>query len=444
MRTAHRRHQSPSSTRTVSGRAVLLGLALIPLQGYISLYGFLFPQSHPATVSLYYNAVVTLLVLVAINSVVRRCWPAHAFTPGELAVVYVMQALATALFGHDQMHNIVPVVAYPVWHATPDNKWMDLFGEYLKSWITPLDRRVLWVYYDSHQPLLASTYWRGWVAPAAAWTFFIAAMCWTMLCLNALLRRNWTDESKLSFPIVQLPLEMVDVRGRLYRSKAMWIGFTVAMAVDVLNGLHHLYPSVPAFLGARGAAYDLGQQLKNMPWRAIGWTPLNVYPFAVGLAFFIPLDLAFSCWFFYVWWKWVKIASAAAGWGRIARAPWIDEQSFGAYLALAGYSVWAGRPALVKAWRSVFGVDVGDQGEPLRYAWAVAGAALGFAALTVFLMAAGASFAGAASWLAVYLAISLAIARVRAELGSPVHDLHFMGPEVALVEAFTPKQLGTP
>jgi len=201
---------------------------------------------------------------------------------------------------------------------------------------------------------------------------------------------------------------------------------------------------VPAFLGARGAAYDLGQQVKNMPWRAIGWTPLNVYPFAVGLAFFIPLDLAFSCWFFYVYWKVVKIVSAAAGWGRLPRSPWVDEQSFGAYMALAFYSLWSGRSALLRGWQALFGHRVGDEGEPLPYHLAMAGAVAGFFATTLFLMAVGASFVGASSWLLIYLAISVAVARIRAELGSPVHDLHFMGPEVALVEAITPKGLGEP
>jgi hypothetical protein len=429
---------------TVRVRAVLLGIALIPIQGFISLYGFLFPQSHPATVSLYFNAVITLLVLVVANAGIGRLRPRWALSPAELSVIYVMQALATALYDHDQMHNLVPVVAYPVWHATQDNGWMDLFGQYLKPWVTPLDRRVLWVYYDSHLPLLATPHWRGWIMPALSWSLFMFLMCWVMLCLNALFRRNWADESKLSFPIVQLPLEMVSRRGELYRSKLMWIGFLIAMAIDILNGLHHLYPQVPSFLGARSAAYDLGQQVKNMPWRAIGWTPLNVFPFAVGLAFFIPLDLAFSCWFFYVYWKWVRIGSAAAGWGRIPRSPWVDEQSFGAYMALAFYSLWSGRNALMAGWQALFGRRASHDNEPLPYHVAMIGALIGFSAITVFLMGVGASFVGATSWLLIYLAISLAVARIRAELGSPVHDLHFMGPEVALVQAFSAKSLGKP
>lgn len=429
--------------RPVTLRALLLGLALIPVQGFVSLYGFLFPQSHPATVSLYFNAVVTLLALVVLNAFVRRVRPQWAFSPAELGTVYIIQALTTALYGHDQLHNLVPTVAYPVWHATEDNRWMELFGQYLRPWVTPLDHRALWAYYDSHMPLLATPYWRSWVAPVLAWSLFVVLMCWTWLCLNALFRKNWMDESKLSFPIVQLPLEMVSPAGKLYMSKLMWIGFAVAAAIDILNGLHHLYPQVPSFLGARSAAYDLGQQVKNMPWSAIGWTPLNVFPFAVGLAFFIPLDLAFSCWFFYVYWKAIRIGSAAAGWGQIPRSPWIDEQSFGAYMALAGYSLWAGRKAFADGWQSLLGRSVSDRDEPLPYKVAMIGGLAGFAALTVFIMAAGASFPGAVGWLLIYLAISVAVSRIRAELGSPVHDLHFMGPEAALVEAFPPKTLGT-
>ena len=38
----------------------------------------------------------------------------------------------------------------------------------------------------------------------------------------------------------------------------------------------------------------------DRPWSAIRGTRISVYPFAVGLAFFLPLNLSFSCWFFFV------------------------------------------------------------------------------------------------------------------------------------------------
>jgi hypothetical protein len=427
--------------KRISLRAVLLGLVLIPVQAWFCTWTQIIWQSHPGTVSLYFNAVVTLLVLVAANFVLRRVAPKVALSAGELGVIYVMQALCTALFDHDQLHNLVPLVAAPVWNATPDNKWGDLFGQFLKPWFTPTDQHVLWAYFDSRMPILQTPYWRGWVAPALMWSLFMFAMWVTMLSLNALFRRNWTDESKLSFPIVQLPLEMINPRRELYRSKLMWIGFGIAAIIDVVNGLHVMYPSVPSFLGSY---YDLGAHMRSMPWQAIGWTPMNVFPFAVGLAFFIPLDLAFSCWFFYVWWKVVLIGSAAAGWGRIPRAPWVAEQCHGAYWALAMYSLYAGRKALGDAFRSLFGAKVDDRGEPIPYRLAMVGLIAGFGGATAFLMAVGATFQAAVAWLVIYLMLSVAIARIRAELGSPVHDLHGVAPEAILVDAFTARGLGKP
>jgi hypothetical protein len=74
----------------------------------------------------------------------------------------------------------------------------------------------------------------------------------------------------------------------------------------------------------------------------------------------------------------------------------------------------------------------------MPYRWAVLGmiAALGY--LIGFCYMAGMSIWVAVIFFVIYYAISTAICRMRAELGSPVHDLHFIGPDQTL-----PKILGT-
>jgi len=417
-------------------RAVILGLLLIVPQAYFSLHGFTWGQSHPATVSLYFNVVVTLFLLALLNMLLRRFVPRLELGRGELVVIYGMLAVVTALYGHDQLHNMVPVVAHPVWHATPENDWEQLFVNEIPEWLTVKDPQALYAYFDGREPFFASPHWRPWVVPALSWSGFMLLMTWVFLCMNALFRRQWTEESKLSFPIVQLPLEVVSPRCTLFRNNLFWIGFGVAFAIDVVNGLHVLYPTIPSILGEYSGKYDLGVQLRTMPWRAIGWTPLGVFPFAIGLGFFIPLDLSFSMWFFYVFWKFVRIFTAGVGIQQLPRAPWVDEQNFAGYVILALASVWATRKHLVAALRSALGgVRIDDQGEPLPYRWALWGAIAGVVGIIVFCMYAGMSFWGVSLWLAAYLLISVGIARIRAELGSPVHDLHFMGPEVALIES---------
>jgi len=76
------------------------------------------------------------------------------------------------------------------------------------------------------------------------------------------------------------------------------------------------------------------------------------------------------------------------------------------------------------------------------YRLAALGLIAGFSGTVAFLMAIGATFAGAVAWVVIYLLISVAIARIRAELGSPVHDLHDIAPEDVMIYAFTTKGLG--
>ncbi len=432
-RTATLRRRPPP--RPVSWRAVLIGLVLIPPNAWFVVHGLFWGQSRPTTVSLVFNVVTTLFLLCLANSALRRARPRWALSHGELIVIYGMLSVASATCGLDQIQTMVEVVAHPIWGATPENKWEDLFLKQMPQWVTVTDQETLEAYFDSRMPMLASAHWRPWMPVALVWAGFSLTLMFVMLCLNTLFRKQWTDEAKLSFPIVQLPLEMTRPKSPLWANSLFWIGFTAAFLIDILNGLHFLYPRVPHILGEMSSKFDLGSYITAMPWRAIGWTPMRVFPFGVGLAFFIPLDLAYSSWFFYVTNKLVQVTSAALGWGNLPKAPWIDEQMHAAYLTLAAFCLWSSRKHLAAAIHSVVGQrEFDDSEEPMPYAWAFWGAVGGFAALMVFCLRAGMSLWAAGTFMLIYFGLSIAIARVRAELGSPVHDLHKIGPEAVITE----------
>ncbi len=433
---------SPSRAQRVTFRAILLGALLIPPNCWFVLHGYFFGNSRPTTVSLFFNVVVTLLILGFINRFVARRMPGKELLAGELVTIYAMLSVSSALCGLDQIQTLAPVVAYPHHHATPENDWQHLFLKDMPVWLAVTDVDTLDAYYDSRQSMFATGMWRGWLAPAGAWSAFTFALMMVMLCINTLFRKQWTEEAKLSFPVVQLPLEMSKPDAPIYRNALLWIGFLVAFSLDIIRGLHILYPSVPDLWGSV-YQHDLGTMVKEAPWNAIGWTPLAVLPFGIGLAFLIPQDLAFSCWFFYGLWKVVRIITVAAGWGDIPRAPWIDEQSFGAYAALAAFCLYASRKHVASAIRAAINrADFDDTGEPMPYAWAVYGAALGTVFLVVWCVAAGMTPLFAIAFIAGYIGISIAVSRIRAELGSPVHDLHKIGPEVILAESFAPPRVG--
>ena len=85
----------------------------------------------------------------------------------------------------------------------------------------------------------------------------------------------------------------------------------------------------------------------------MGTFPTSFYPFVIGMGFFIPLDLSFSCWFFFLFWKMLMVVNSALGADGLSRFPFIKEQASGGYLALCLIAVWLSRKHLGRVWRKV-------------------------------------------------------------------------------------------
>ena len=166
-----------------------------------------------------------------------------------------------------------------------------------------------------------------WLKPALFWTGFILVLYFTMICVVTIIRKRWMEEEKLSYPIIQLPMEMAVNSARFYRNKMMWLGFAIAAGLDVIHGLHRFYSFIPDF----NTRYNLGPLFTEKPWNAIGWMPVCFYPFVIGLSYFMPLDLSFSTWFFYLFWKAQLVARSALGLKRLS-GPYLGDQSAGAWL----------------------------------------------------------------------------------------------------------------
>ena len=431
----------PPTNKGATFRAILIGLLLIPFNTYWITDSV--GQGYPTTVSLYFNVIFCIFWLTLFNLLLLKLAPKHALSQGEILTVYVMLSLASSLAGHDMLRVLIPMIPHAFWYATPENEWAELFHRYVPDWFAVKDKEFLADFYRGESTLYTWEHVRGWIVPTLSWTGFFFALTFLMLCINVIVRKQWTEHEKLSYPIIQLPLEMTRGGGATgaLRSRALWLGFGIAAAIDIINGLNFLYPSVPS-LG--GKLYDIRPYFTTKPWNAIGWTPIALFPFAVGLAFFIPLDLAFSCWFFYIFWKVERIVGAALGVRSMPGFPFIDEQSFGAYLGLCILALIATRRHLLNVAKKIFTGDpsIDDSKEPLPYRWAVVGLLLSFGFLFTY-----SKLAGMSSWVIVlffliYYMIAIAVTRMRAELGSPVHDLHFLGPDSTMPKIFGTRKLG--
>jgi hypothetical protein len=432
----------PAPLRRVSLRSVLIGLGLIPINIlWVVLMERVDGRAFSTTISLFFTAVFSLLALVALNALLRRAAPRRALRQGELLTIFSMLSLGTAMAGVDLGSPLVTIIPHGFWFATPDNRWESTFWKYLPRWLTVSDRDALAGYYLGNSSLYRWVALRAWLPPLACWTAFIMALLWVMACLNTIIRAQWTEKERLTYPVVQLPVAMTAEDGGLFRNRLFWMGFALAGGLNFINGMHFLFPSIPAmtFNG-----YDALQLFPSRPWNAIGWTPLAIFPFIVGLGYLLPVDLLFSCWFFFLFWRMEKVIASALGYvAEHPRFPYVDEQMFGGYMAICVFAVWTARHHLRDVWRKAIYNEgpISDAEEPMPFRVAVLGAIFGFLFLTVF-----SYYAGLPVWLgfvffALYFAIALAVTRMRAELGPPTHDLHFIGPYQSLYTIFGSKNL---
>lgn len=423
--------------------AICLVLVLVPLNCWWVVASTLRAGTSPTQVSLFFNAILTILILLAISTLSRA--KAGLRTPllnrAELLVIYTCVSIGSGIAGVDRLLVLIGLPGHAHWFATPENDWADLFHRHVPQWLTIDNRQILKDYYNGVSTFYTLPVLKVWLPIVLWWSALIVAIHLVMLCINIVLRKRWVESERLSYPIIQLPLEMTQSGGQFFRKPWMWIGLAVGASISIINGLNFLFPAVPS-LG--GKLYDLRQIFTERPLNAIGWSPIAVFPYGVGLSFFIPLDLSFSCWAFWLIWRVERISGAVMGWNAWPRFPYEAEQSHGAYIGLCIVALWMSREHLKQVAKRIFTSerDQNSRDEPISYRIAVFGLILGLLFIGFFCLRMGMSPGIVVLFFAIWFAISISITRLRAELGSPVHDLHFIGPDEMLPRIFGVRRLG--
>ena len=394
--------------------------------------------SYPTAMSIFFHVVAFLFVVVVLQKCLPRSWKAVVLTAPELSIIYATMTVGTAVAGVDMLQVLVPVTAYPTWFATPENEWKKLFLDYLPGWWIIRDRSILNGFYQGGDRFYLEKYLMAWLPVIAAWISFLMAMIFVTAGLSAILRRQWVEHERLTYPITQLPLSLLDPKNQLLRSYPFWFGFAVTAGITLYNGLAYLFPRLPILIWS----LNLRSIVTDYPWKAIGSTPVRIFPFVVSMAFLIPHELSFSCWFFYWLMKGLKVMGSAFGWRTLPQFPYSRHQSFGAYMGIFVFVLFAGRRhfirALITAYRSVDR----ESEDPISMRVAFIYVILGGVCLIGFAVYAGMSAWVALAFFALYFMLSVGLARIRAELGAPVHDLHFMGPQRLVVFATGTRLIG--
>lgn len=424
--------------RSVRYRAFVVSIILIPINIYWNVQMELVRYSGlPTTISLFFNVIFNLLVLSLANIGIKRLFRKTLFKSGELSIIYVMLSIASGIGGHSMMQILPPMLGHPFWFATEENDWKNLFWRYLPEWLTVNDKRALAGYYEG-DTLYKIEYFTAWLIPVLSWFSIIFIILLIMLCLNVIIRRQWVENEKLSYPIIQLPTEMTN--SRFYFNRWMWIGFILVAIVDILNGLHFLIPNIPQVFSKR---YYLN--LSSEPFLAMGNLPFALYPFVIGLGFLIPLDLSFSCWFFFWFWKLQLIVGQMVGLSHLPGFPYLHSQAIGGYVGVTLVALYVSRFHLLLVIKQVLAQSSisNSRSQIMSYRKVVILLTVSSIILLALCQKAGMSITVATIFFLLYYLISMGITRMRAELGAPVHDIHYTGPEQMMVWAVGTRRLGT-
>ena len=434
----------------LSARALGVGLVCVVITSLVVCFAELvigkiqigFLQLPPAVVGM-------LVLLLGVQALATRFSSRLRLAPHELFTVYIMMLLTSMVSSRGLLQKLIPVLIVPNYFATTENGWKTKFFPHIPKWAVPFNpagdpkQDVATRFYEGLKPG-EHIPWQLWIEPLIAWGIFVALIFTAFLCLAVILRRQWVDNEKLTFPLVQLPLEMIrgeaagsgpgqglQGSGSFWKNHLVWIGFAIPAFVFGLNGLHQYFPTVPDIT----TDVDLSPFLQQAPYNNLGTMHLWISFAAVGFFYLLPTDLLFSLWFFFLLTKFQDIVSTGLGYEEETMPMYgckvsVGYQIIGCYFVLVGYMIYAARPHLKRVWKAATTLARGPNGEddnevlPYRVAfWGLA--------LSLLLSAGWMTLLGMTYWLALFelsvmlFLVALVMARSTCESGMLMTETSF-------------------
>lgn len=438
----------PSSDNSiVSLRAVMVGAALTGAISTISPWAaLLYKGSELTSNAIPLIAVVFLFGLVALAApLLKSLCPRLAFSKTELVVIYIMMLVGSVVPTKGLIGSFLGVITGPVYYATPENNWSALFLPNLHQWLAPTDRDAVRFLYEG-LPKGMDIPWSAWAIPFCAWGVFLLAFYWTLFCVGVLLRGQWLDNERLTFPLTKLPLAMIegveDMRSRLgalFKNPLMWLGFSIPLLLHSWNSLH-FYSEVFSQVQWKGSLSLLNGEVQ---------VPLNLNFSVIGLGYLMQLNVTFSIWFFYLLavlqrWVFARVGLQIGDmdvWNSGLTPTTIMHEQAGGLLVLSLFVLWTTRDHLRTFFHRAWNRDVRRDVETLSPRVAVLGLTTGVALMVSWLSITGLSFYVALLLVAGALLVFIGLARIVGEAGMPSCQTP-MVPQAFIMRGIGPETLG--
>ena len=294
----------PSQVYGITARAILIGLICAALECLIAPYNdyvirniFLAGGHFP--VGPFF--VITVLILL-VNVLVRKIHPGSALKPQEIVTIWCIMIVAVGIPSTGLMRNALsPMVAYK-YRATMENDWEHLFHQYIPQWRVVQDQKAILSFYEGLLPG-ESVPWSAWLKPVLIFSGYVLILYFVMACLSVLLRKQWVENEKCTFPLVRLPVEMSSqpqgLISSFFKNPALWLGFAFPVCLHTMNGIHAFFPKAPHI----PRDFWLNPFLVERPFSLLRPIQIVVFWSMVGFSYLLSLDVSFSLWFFFIFYK---------------------------------------------------------------------------------------------------------------------------------------------
>jgi len=288
---------------------------------------------------------VLSLIINPLLAAARRGW---SFTKPELLLIFAMMMVATAIPTRGVTGPLLSMISGPQYYASPENNWADLVLPHTKDWVVVGKGDGLRHFYEGVSGNETAE-WDIWFKPLLGWLLLFAGLWTAIICLMILIRRQWMDRERLSYPVMQVPLAMAEVEeGRaippFYRNKWVWIGFAIPFVMGSLHGLRAYVPGFPVF-------YPRVPRLVTLRNRVD--IKLRLNPIMLGFAYLVNNRLSLSLWVFYLWREFAEGFCDIIGlynneklgaWtldGQVG--PIFSHQAMGAMIVFVVFGIWTAR-----------------------------------------------------------------------------------------------------
>jgi len=335
------------------------------------------------------GAIFFLFVLAGlINPLFKKLKIPFTLNRHDLITVYIMMITASSVITMGLM-NQLPILVSPFYYADLHKGYATDIQPYINPLLVP-PKEVITPFFEGLKPG-ESIPWVAWFKPLSIWMIFLLTLFFVMLCMLVIVRKQWMERERLTFPLVQVPLAMLEGESSavkfnpFFKNRVMWIGFAIPFILGIITGLHEYFPFIPqvplakityAFRGTTRIAFGIS--------------------FAVlGFLYLVNLDVSFSLWFFFLLSFVVRGLTRVTGIGSAENTgqygcPWepiFAHLGIGALAAFVLYGLWAARHHLKEVFKNAFKGDknLDDREEILSYRTAVWGMIVGSLILLIWL-----------------------------------------------------------